>query len=170
VPAAMSASRVLALPRVTAAIEAGYAAWQTQVLGAGATGISSYTIGAIEPAIVRSLVDAGIRPATAAIVVQEVEILAASNRTLAAALTVDELLRLPALLRTPTAVVLDIAGDRLLYLADLGGRGSAALVVRYVAADTPTANTIAGAELADLVAIRDAVAAGRMRLLSGSLD
>lgn len=170
VPAAMSASRVLALPRVAAAIEAGYAAWQTQTLGAGAAGVSIYPIGAIEPAIVRSLIDAGIRPATAAIVVQEVEIIAASNRTLAAALTVDELLRLPALLRTPTAVVLDIAGDRLLYLADLGGRGSAAVEVRYVAADTPTVNTIAGAELADLVAIRDAVAAGRMRLLSGSLD
>lgn len=163
--AATSASNMLDLPRVARAIDNGFVQWRAAVVSQ-APRASTYGIGAIEPALVRNLVQAGIEPATAAIAAGETEILAAS-------IEAAQLARLPALLRAPAAVLLDQGNRTLIYITAGDSAGRVAVTVQYQLAGQTTVgsgNAFQSAAVADLVEIRAQLQAGRLVLLQGSID
>lgn len=170
--AARSAAEFLALPRVSGAVNSGYARWQAAAVASAQVRNASYAVGAIEPALVESLASAGIVPETAVILARDAQVLQALGNA-ASGLPAAQLARLPALLREPVAVVLDADAGALLYIVKTAGRSRAVVAVNYrlAASDTKAAaNTFASATAADLPAVRAGVTAGRLRLLQGTLD
>lgn len=169
--AAKSAADMLALPRAAQAIETGYVQWQagvtTQAVQAG-----SYAVGAIEPAIARALVQVGIEPATAAIVVSEAPLAAALQAVGPSALTAAELAQLPTLLRTAGAVLLDREAGALVFVSTqqlLRGAARATVMVDYPAAGTGGANAFRSAQFVTLAELRARVSSGELQLLHGLL-
>lgn len=168
--AANSALASLGRPRVVRALDAGYAQWQAAVISDTAAA-SSYGIGAIEPALVRSLAQAGVEPATAAISISNAQVTAALQPGAASALSATELAQLPSILRAPGAVLLDRASNALVYVASADLRNAVVIVNYRIAgqAGTETINTL-GSSSFSLAQIRSEVAAGRLQLLQGTLE
>lgn len=167
IAAAESAAQYLALPRVTAALDAGYAAWQAAAIAESPVA-ASYIVGALTPAITAEAAAAAV-----AIAIDQAQLVAAAQRTLAASQTVAELAQLPSLLRASAAVVLDAGNGRLLYVAReqlRRNRGRSVVTVRMHSGVQGGANTFESAELVNLAELRAGIADGRLRLLSGSLD
>lgn len=156
--AANSALASLTRPRIVRAIDTGYAQWQSAVLAETAAS-SSYGVGAIEPTLVRSLAQAGIEPATAAINISKAHV------------AVAELSQLPAILRAPSAVLLDRASNVLVYVAGADLRNAVVTVNYRLAsqAGTETINTLGNASFT-LAQIRSELQAGRLELLQGTLE
>lgn len=176
-----SAAQVLALPRAQAALQAGYAEWQAAVLATGKASNLSYTVGALEPAVVQGMRLAGLEPATAIILVRDADVLhalrdrkTAARSGRAVGLTAAELAQLPALLQGRRAVLLDAAAGALLYIYDAVRREAGKVVVRVdyrlkTADGKAQVNAFRTASLIDLVDVRKDVAAGRLLLVAGAL-
>lgn len=162
---AKGADDVLALPRVQHAIDAGFWQWAADAANALARA-SSYTVGAIEPPVATALVQTGIEPSTAAVIVREAQLASALATPTPGALTVAELVRLPALLRAPVAVLLNRAEQSLLYVSDAG----VVVTLDYSVALPGAANAYRSAARVDLDTLRKQVGDGLLQLLQGSLD
>lgn len=181
--AAESADRVLSTPRATAAMDAGYAAWQVAVMATRRSRNLTYLVGALDAELVDALQGIGIEPLTASIVARDVEVLhalrdakAAASVAIARALTAEELMHLPAMLRAPRAVLLDVERHDLLYVVDASTRRETAKVVVALNYRLKTdvgrqvVNSFRTAGLVDLIDLRAAVDRGEIKLLSGALE
>jgi hypothetical protein len=182
-PAAQTAAQVLGLARATAALDAGYAAWQSAVMAARRSRNLTYLVGALDTETVAALASFGIKPLTAAIVARDVEILHALRDTKALAsvrvarvLTAEELARLPAMLREARAVLLDVERRDLLYVVDASVRretGKVVVSLNYrlkTDAGKETVNSFRTAGLVDMVDLRAALERGELELLAGTLE
>ena len=167
--AAESVAQMMAKPRPVHAIDAGFAEWQATVAADSAT-TNSYLVGALEPRLVRSLAEAGVKPVTATIRMGEAQVLAALEPGGAVTLADATVAQLPALLRSPAAVLLDRSSNTLVYVAGADLHHAVVAVQYRVAgqAGTETLNTLASSSLT-VAEIRSAVQAGRLQLLQGSL-
>ncbi len=183
-PAAHSAEQLLALPRARAAIDAGYAQWQREVMALRQARNRAYVVGALDTDTVSALQTAGVEPLTSAIVARDVEVLHALRDSKSAlsviatprALSAEELVRLPQLLRAPVAVLLDQVDQTVLYIAPASARRETAKVVVALNYRLKTqsgkdiTNSFRTASLIDLVDLRAAVNRGELKILSGSLE
>lgn len=183
-PAAQSAEQLLALPRARAAIDAGYAQWQKEILALRQARNRAYVVGSLDTNTVGSLQAAGIEPVTSAIVARDAEVLHALRDSKSAlkaiatprALAADELVRLPQLLREPVAILLDQVDQAVLYIAPASTRRETAKVVVALNyrlktdAGKDVTNSFRTASLIDLVDLRAAVNRGELKILSGSLE
>jgi hypothetical protein len=182
VPAAQTVEQLLAVPRAAAALDEGYAAWQAAVMAARQSRNLTYVVGALDSEVLGALLTSGIEPVTAAIVVRDVEVLhalrdakAIASTTIARSLTSDELARLPALLRSPSAVLLDVERHDLLYVVDASSRretGKVVVALNYrlkTDAGKQIVNSFRTASLVDLENLEKDVAVGKLVLLRGTL-
>jgi len=183
--AAQSVEQLLSLERATTAVDAGYAQWQSEVMALRQARNHTYMVGAIEPDIVTSMATEGIEPLTSAIVARDREILHAlrdaksvisSITATQRAVAADELARLPKLLRESVAILLDTTDEALLYIVNASERREAAKIIVAVnyrlkmETGRAVTNSFRTASLIDLADIRAEVAAGRLKLLRGSLE
>ncbi len=159
--AADSASGILGIARVLRALQLAYVDWQASV-GAQAARTSAYTVGALEPAAVRSLRDAGVDVGAAVIVIRDIDLALPS---------LSGLPQLPTLLRSPVAVLLDRPRDVLLYVVKGEGDELLGISVAYTPATALAAapNRLAGAERVSAAALQARVNVGELQLLQGQL-
>lgn len=186
-PAEVSAralSPILARPTALRALDTGYAEWQRHVLAERRATNATVPVGALDADLVKQMTAAGIEPATAPILARDVEVLHALRDTKPAtsavgkpiALQPDELAHLPSMLASPRAVLLDRVAGVLFYLVDASDRREAGKVIVAInyrlktAAGKQLANAFRTASLIDLADVRADMAAGRLELLTGSLE
>lgn len=182
IEAARSASQILALPRAAAAIDDGYAAWQSELMLTRQPQNFAYMVGAIDDQVLAPLAALSVEPSTAPILARDVEVLhtvrdakALDSLITARAVTAAELSHLPAMLRTYRAVLLQVHDRRLIYVVDAQRRDvvKIAVAIDYrlkLQGGRQQVNSFRSAGLVDLVDIRAAVNAGDLRLLLGSID
>jgi hypothetical protein len=177
--AAHTTEQVLALDRATAAMDAGFAHWMRDVVQEAKPRNRSYIVGALTGELVEQLAARQIEPMTAAILVRDAELLhalrdakvAASVQT-PRALTPTELERLPSMIRSPRAVLLELARNRLLYVVGAQRREAAkvAIAIDYrikTEEGREVVNSFRTAGLVDLADLRGEIKAGRLVLLRG---
>lgn len=181
--AAQAAGEVLELTRAQHAMDAGYLAFQQAVLAQPHAQQIAYTVGALSPAVVHALANHQVVPASAAIIVRDMEIThalraekATSKAGLPVGLTAAELSRLPALLRDYEAVLLDTTDNTLLFVGAASSRRQSAKVVVRVnyrlkvqGQGKVTTNAFRTASLLDVVDVLAEVKQGRLVLLEGTL-
>jgi hypothetical protein len=161
-PAAQLLQEIFGLERAHDAVAAGYAEFQAQALTALEPHGSEYFVGLFDDGLLATLASRGMTPTTAAITVRDGDVL----RTLATNVAEAALAGLPALLRTPRAVLFDTGSGDVLYLADADG--AAQLLVRVAARGA--VNAYRTAVVADLPALAGDVRSGRLVLLRGNLE
>lgn len=180
--AARSAAEVLGIARAVEALDAGYAQWQSALLATRRSTNAAYLVGALTSEVLGALQARRIEVVTAAIIARDVEVLHAlrdakslASLTVARALTAEELARLPALLRSPLAVLLDVARHDLVYVVDASARRETGKIVVSLSyrlktdAGKQTVNSFRTASLVDLQDLRAAVERGELRLVTGSI-
>lgn len=169
-------------PQVIAALEAEYVAWAANVIAAGRAAGTFRVIGALTSLEVAALRAAGREPATAAILITAerlLHLLRAVKVRRGAAISLQDLLRLPSLIAARQAVLLDLVSGELLYVFDPldpeeRRRGKIVLrdgyAVRIRDAERRSRARGAGVVTAGLVDRITLADAARYRLISGSLD
>lgn len=181
--AAAALDPIMQRPLMSQALAEGYAAFQRDVLAAGQGRNLTVPVGALDGELVQKMAAAGLEPSTAPIVARDKEILhalrdakpSAGAAGLAVALLPAELEKLPALLASPQAVLLDRADNVLLYVVDASARralGKIIVAVDYrlkTADGKQQANAFVTASLIDAVDVRKEVDAGTLILLRGSV-
>lgn len=159
---AHAAEVVLSRPRAVQAMQGGLSEWITDSLSGDVAVAGEYLIGALTPLQAQRAGVAGIAIPTALIGIRAADLPGLGPIAPGAGH------RILALLRTPLAVLLDAAAERLLYLLR---DGDALRVVVVVAARgrPQAANLLASIDDADVDALAAEVFAGRLRILEGGL-
>jgi len=180
--AADAAQELLALERVQASVQDGFETFLADLDLARPTN-AVYAVGALDREIVQALIDRGIEPATAEILVRDAELAhavrdakktSATSGGLPKALTLEELGRLPQILGDPQAVLLDASDNTLIYVFGAQRReaGKIVVAVNYTLktdAGKVKANYFKTASLIDWSNVRKGVSDGSLELLQGEL-
>ncbi|MGO1072315.1 phage head morphogenesis protein [Lysobacter sp. CA199] len=166
-PAAANAQVVLDRPRLTKALDDGYADWQRQVRKARKANGERYIAGAVHPGVAQRIAGSYSKSITAAIEVRDSDLV---GWRATPAFGAADLARLPAMLRSPLAIFFDQVAGRLLYLvATNAARGRGRAVVS-IAVSEAGANRFVTAGAVDLPALQADVIAGRLSIVDGELD
>jgi len=180
--AADAAQEMLALSRVQQSVRDGFEAF-VNGLDLARLANASYAVGALDREIVQALIDRGVEPATAEILVRDAELAHVLRESKQAARTVsgqpkapalDELKQLPTMLADPQAVLFDRAHDALLYVYPSAPRDAAKVVVAVdyrlkTAQGNVTTNSVRTMSLADFSALQKDLDSGVLELLQGTL-
>lgn len=171
--AAESAAQTLARGTATDALDARFGEWFDQVMADPLPRGRVMTVGAISPAAVDGLVNAGIEPATAAIVVRDVDLLHAQRAAKVAPVLSSVLRELPKLLRDPQAVMVDPRNQSLLYVFDAAdGTGKVAVRVNYRLKGSPegdVVNVVRTASMVEARTLQGSAKSGETVVVDGSL-
>lgn len=169
--------------RVLPVIERDFERWSRQTVARGTAQKQLRVVGAIKPKVVRGLAERGLEPESAAIAVRDDEILHSLRPDKAGAtttagkpkgLTIEELVRLPAMLDAPLAVLLEPATKTLLYVLPAQRREAVKLVVRMdlrlkTVEGATTVNSFRTGSLIDFADVTKDLKAGTLELLDGNL-
>ncbi|KAF1009068.1 MAG: hypothetical protein GAK28_00701 [Luteibacter sp.] len=162
--AAQALAEPLALPRAQASLDRGLQRLVDDVVTGRSPDQPSRTIGALTPDLVRALASHEIRPAVATLEATAERL--GHALASAAPAQVSKLVQASAILRDPQAVLLAGADARLLYVGGAQADGSPLTVNMAVDGGIVLDNVTD----ADLTSLREAMAAGRLILLKGTLN
>jgi hypothetical protein len=158
--AARSAAQTMSRPRADDALQAGFARWRRNV-EADEPHAGRQIVGALDPRTVAQLTQREGAPGTAAIAVASDVWSAVAVARLGARLA-----DLPAALRSPDAILLDVASSVLRYILP-ATRGRALAV--DVTLSTDGVNLVTAASIERLDMLRAGLADGRLQLIEGAL-
>lgn len=158
--AARSAAQAMSRPRAEDALQAGFGRWQRSVQAQEAHA-GQQIVGALDPRTVAQLAQRVGAPGTAAIAVASDVWSAVVVAKLGARLA-----DLPAALRNPDAILLDVASGVLRYILP-AARGRVLAIDVTLSADG--INLITAAAIERLASLRAAVTEGRLQVIEGAL-
>lgn len=143
--------------RLQTPLAAEYRRWAQGVLDAGQARNTYRVLGTASPAVIEAVAQRGVDMVSAALAMRDTELLHLARQTKSkrgAALSLEDILNLPALLANARAVLWDADDPALVYVLRLAGRDAKKAVVRVNW--TTRVNTEAGREAITANAIRTA--------------
>lgn len=179
-PAAAMNEQLLANVAVSQAVQASWSAWLDEVAADMVQRGRRVTVGSLSPSVVTAMEAAGVLPQTAAISVNDGEILhvlraakavATTKAGRPKALSLAELASLPQILAQPQAVLLDVEAEVLLYVfaAERREAGKIVVLVNYRLKGDDRTNSVRSGSLIDWADVRKDLESGRLVLLEGAL-
>ena len=154
------------LERARDALQAGYAEFQAGLIALGQARNTSYAVGALDADLVAALGAQWRVPSTAAIVARDADVL----RVLAEGIDAASLVRMPGLLRTPDAVLLDRAQGELIYLVRAHDDYRLQLRIQVTGPTNAFRNALQVDEGFDVGTLAWQLRRGELILLRGSLN
>ncbi|WP_353627605.1 phage minor head protein [Ralstonia pseudosolanacearum] len=171
---ATSSALHLVLPQLSAE----FRTWAAQAIEASQAANNYRVVGALKPDALAALRRLGVQPETAALTIRDAELLHLARDTQAArgaALTMEDILALPARLAAPDAILWDLDDSALVYVLQVGQQQNPTAVrvsVGQQARDDVERQGLArnAVRTASLVQAGDLVNAQRYQLLAGTVQ
>ena len=177
-PAARMNKQLLDDDSVETALQDSWSSWVDEVAAEPVVHGAARNVGTLSPATVQGMQQVGTEPQTALVSMTDVHLVPLvkaaqaepQGNALSAVLTLAELVQLPQILAQPEAVLLDAAGNALIYVFDTGRPGGkVAMVVSYLLQGASRSNLVQSGSVIDVEQLSQQLAAGRLVLVEGKL-
>lgn len=160
------------------ALQGSWSSWLDDVAADPIVHGAARHVGTLSPETVTGMAQAGAEAETALVSMDDkhlVPLVKAAQaepegNALSAVLTLAELAQLPQIIAQPEAVLLDAAGQVLIYVFDSGRQGGkVAMVVDFALQDGSRSNSVRSGSLVNVEQLGQQVASGQLILVEGSL-